>query len=54
MESSRCADILHNCLQNLEKKVDKIFELSSSTKEAWIKGARHMGEVNKLLINKTN
>ena len=33
-------------MQSLEKKVNKIFELSSSTKEAQIKGARHMEEVN--------
>ena len=30
----------------MEKKVNKIFELSSSTKEAQIKSARHMEEVN--------
>ena len=29
-----------------KKKVNKIFELSSSTKEAQIKGARHMEKVN--------
>ena len=29
-----------------KKKVNKIFELSSSTKEAQIKGAKHMEEVN--------
>ena len=33
-------------MQNLEKKLNEIFELSSSTKEAQIKGVRHMGEVN--------
>ena len=33
-------------MQNLEKKVNEIFELSSSTKEAQIKGAKHMEEVN--------
>ena len=46
IESPRCAGILYSCLQNLEKKVNKIFELSSSTKEAQIKGAKHMEEVN--------
>ena len=46
IESPRCAGILYSCLQNLEKKVNEIFELSSSTKEAQIKGARHMEEVN--------
>ena len=46
IESSRCASILYSCLQNLEKKVNKTSELSSSTKEAHIKGTRHMEEVN--------
>ena len=44
IESPRCAGILCSCLQNLEKK--KIFELSSSTTEAQIKGARQMEEIN--------
>ena len=32
IESQRYAGILYSCLQNLEKKVKKIFELSSSMK----------------------
>ena len=36
IESPRCAAILYSCLQNLEKEVNEIFELSSSTKEAQI------------------
>ena len=36
-------------MQNLEKKVNKISELSSSTKEAQIKGARHMEKVNEFI-----
>ena len=36
IESPRCAAILYSCLQNLEKEVNEIFELSSSTKEAHI------------------
>ena len=36
IESPRCAAILCSCLQNLEKEVNEIFELSSSTKEAQI------------------
>ena len=52
IESPRCAGILYRCLQNLEKKVNKIFELSSSKKEAQIKGARHMEEVNGSLVRK--
>ena len=46
IESSRCTGILYSSLQNLEKRVNEIFELSSSTKETQIKGARHMEEVN--------
>ena len=46
IESPCCGSILYSCLQNLGKKINKIFELSSSTKEAQIKGARHMEEVN--------
>ena len=49
IESPRCAGILYSCLQNLEKKVNKIFKLSSSTKEAQIKGVRHMEEVNEYI-----
>ena len=45
-ESPHCASILCSCLQNLVKKVNEIFELSSSTKEAQNKGARSMEEVN--------
>ena len=36
IEFPRCAAILYSCLQNLEKEVNEIFELSSSTKEAQI------------------
>ena len=46
IESPFCAGILYSCLQNLGKRVNEIFELCPSTKEAQIKGARHMEEVN--------
>ena len=46
IESPRCAGTLYSCFQNLEKKVNKFFERSSSTKEPQIKGARHMKEFN--------
>ena len=54
IESPRCAGILYSCLQNFEKKIDESFEHSFSTKEAQIKGARHMEEVNESIkfINK--
>ena len=45
-ELPRCAGILCSCLQNLVKKVNEIPELSSTMKEAQIKGARYMEEVN--------
>ena len=48
-ESPRSAAIQYNCLQNLEEKVNKIFKLSSSMKEAQIKGTRHMEEINKYI-----
>ena len=50
IESLCCADILYSCLQSLEKKVNESFELSSSTKEAQIKGAKHMEEVNEKFV----
>ena len=31
IESPRCANILYDCLKNLELKVNEIYELSSST-----------------------
>ena len=46
MESPRCAGTLCSCLQNFEKKCNDVFEVSSSMKEAQIKGVRHMEEVN--------
>ena len=49
IEFPRCAGILYSCLENLEKKVNKILDLSSSTEEAQIKGARHMEEVNEFI-----
>ena len=45
--SPRHACILYSCFQNLEEKIIKIFELSSTTKEARFNDARHMKEVNK-------
>ena len=45
-ELPRCAGISCSCLQNLVKKVNEIPELSSTMKEAQIKGARYMEEVN--------
>ena len=50
IESPCCAGILYSCLQNLEKKVNEIFQLSSSTKEARIKGVKHMEEVKEKFV----
>ena len=46
IESSHCASILYDCLKNLESKVNEIYELSSSTKDAQIKGARQLEDVS--------
>ena len=51
LESPHCAGVLYNWLQNLEKKLNKIFEVSSSTKEVQIQGARYMGKLINLLIS---
>ena len=37
IKSPRCASILYDCFKNLESKVNEIYELSSSTKDAQIK-----------------
>ena len=42
IESPRCASILYDCLKNLESEVNEIYEPSSSTKDAQIKGAKQL------------
>ena len=46
--------ILYYCLKNLESKVNEIYEVSSSTKDAQIKGARHLEDFSESIkfINK--
>ena len=46
IEPPRCASILYDCLKNLELKVNEIYELSSSTKDAQIKGAKQLEDVS--------
>ena len=46
IESPRCASILYDCLKNLELKVNEIYELSSSTKDAQIKGSKQLEDVS--------
>ena len=46
IESPRCKSIVYDCLKNLELKVNEIFELSSSTKDAQIKGAKQLEDVS--------
>ena len=46
IEPPRCASILYDCLKNLELKVNEIYELSSSTKDAQIKDAKQMEDVS--------
>ena len=41
----RCGSILYDYLKNLESKVNQIYEVSSSTKDAQIKGARQLEDV---------
>ena len=55
IESPRCAIILYDCSKNLESKVNKIYELFSSTKDAQIKNTRPLEEVSepvKFIIEK--
>ena len=46
IESPRCASIPYDCLKNLELKVNEIYELSSSTKDAQIKGSKQLEDVS--------
>ena len=55
IESPCCSSILCDCLKNLVLKVNEIYELSSSTKDAHIKGAKkleHVSESIKFLNEK--
>ena len=44
--SPRCESILYDCLKNLESKLNEIYELSSSTKDAQIKDAKYLEDVS--------
>ena len=44
--SPRWASILCDCLKNLELKVNNIYKLSSSSKDAQIKGAKQLEDVS--------
>ena len=46
IDSPRCESTLYDCLKNLELKVNEIYELSSSTKDAQIKGGKQLEDVN--------
>ena len=54
IDSLRCASILYDCLNNLDKKVDEIHQLSTTMNAAQIKGTQHLKEVNDAItfINK--
>ena len=41
-----CASILYHCLKNQESKITETYELSSSTKDAQIKGAKQLEDVS--------
>ena len=45
-DSPRCALILYDCLKNLDKKVNKIHLLSTTSNDAQIKGTQQLKEVN--------
>ena len=46
IESPHSANILYDCLKILELKVNEIYELSSSTKDAQIKGPKQLEDVS--------
>ena len=46
IEPPRFASILYDCLKKLELKVNEIYELSSYTKDAQIKGAEQLEDVS--------
>ena len=46
IESPCSASILYDCWKNLESKVNKIYELFSSSKDAQIKNTRQLEEVS--------
>ena len=46
IDSPRCASILYDCLNNLDKKVNEIHLLSTTTNDAQIKGTQQLMEVN--------
>ena len=50
IESPCCASIPYDCLKTLESKVNEIYELSSSTKDAQIKDARQLEKVTESIM----
>ena len=54
IDSLRCASILYDCLNNLDKKVNEIHQLSTTMNAAQIKGTQHLKEVKDAIkfINK--
>ena len=52
IESLLCASILYDCFKNIYSRVTEIYELSSSAKDAQIKGAKQLeGSSTKNLRN---
>ena len=47
LEPPRCASVLNDCQKSSEINVNKIYELSSTIKEAQIKSARQIEDVHK-------
>ena len=46
IDSPRCASILYDCLKNLDKKVNEIHLLSTTTNDPQMKGNQQLKEVN--------
>ena len=46
IDSPRCASILYDCLENLDKKANEIHVLSTTMNDVQIKGTQQLKEVN--------
>ena len=55
IEFPHSGSILYDCFKNLESKINVIYKLSSSTKDAQIKGAEQLLDVSESIkfINET-
>ena len=49
LKSPECVTILFNCLQNLEKQVKEIHEISKDTKDSQIKGEKQLKDLSEAI-----